>query len=212
MDLFTTITFSVSALSDVSETLPFLVWLFFARKKETYLLLGIFFLISATLKLLSLITAKMDIHNMPIYHLLAINEVVMVFCFYSRLMFKKVNIPALILLIAISLFNSIFVQNIFTINSVEWTLDMLVLIVLGVVFLFKLYNNDNDDSPLEKRPDFIITVGWLIYAAGSLFTYLLATPILSGKAAGFFHNAWFFQCVFNLIKNVLISYGLWRAR
>ena len=149
---------------------------------------------------------------MPAYHLLAVTEVVMVYCFYSRLMFNKVYIWGAIALLVFNLLNSLLVQNIFTFNSIAWTVNMMVLMMLGIIYLFSLYNDENDDSPLEERPTFIITAGWLIYAAGSLFTYLLGTSILSGRPAGFFHNAWVFQCVSNIFKNTLISYGLWRAR
>jgi hypothetical protein len=127
-------------------------------------------------------------------------------------MFNKVYVLGAVLLFLLNAVNSIFIQSIFTFNSWAWSMNMVVLMIIGITYLFKLYNNENDDSPLELRPNFIITAGWLIYASGSLFTYLLGIPILSGKAAGFFHNAWTFQCVSNLFKNVLISYGLWRAR
>lgn len=212
MDLFTTITFFISASSDISETLAFVVWLVFARKKKAYSLLGAFLGVSAMLKMLTLISAKLNVHNMPLYHLLAVTEVVLVYCFYSRLVFKKILLPGAALLLLFNVINSIFIQSIFTFNSLAWSINMVVLIIMGISYLFKLYNNENDDSPLEERPNFIITAGWLIYASGSLFTYLLGTSILSGKAAGFFHNAWIFQCMSNLFKNVLISYGLWRAR
>jgi len=63
--------------------------------------------------------------------------------------------------------------------------------------------------PLQKRPDFIIMSGWLLYASGSLFTYLMASKILSGYAEGFFKNAWFFQSASNILKDIIISYGFW---
>jgi len=83
---------------------------------------------------------------------------------------------------------------------------------MGLLYLFRLYKNDEDYTPLENRPDFIVTVGWLIYASGSLFTYLMGTEILSGKPEGFFYNAWIFQSVSNLSKNIIVSYGLWLMR
>jgi len=107
---------------------------------------------------------------------------------------------------------SLFLQPVSTFNSIGWTLDMLVLLTIGILYLFHLYNDESDQSPLEQRPVFMITTAWLLYAAGSLFTYLMGTSILSGKAEGFFHNAWLFQCVSNLFKNLLIAYALWRQR
>jgi hypothetical protein len=191
---------------------PAIVWFIFVRKNSIYRILGVFFTVSAVLKISTIITAKTGVHNMPLYHLLALTEVMMVSCFYTRLMSGKINRQAALLLMVINLFSSLFIQKPSEFNSLAWTLNMMVIIGLGITYLFRMYNDDQDVSPLEKRPDFMITAGWLLYAAGSLFTYLLGTSILSGKAEGFFHNAWIFQCVSNLIKNCLISYGLWRAR
>jgi len=170
------------------------------------------FAITAPLKLLTLVTAKMGIHNIPAYHVLALTEVIMVYCFYSRLAFRKVYLQGVLLLAALNVGISLFLQPVSTFNSIGWTLDMLVLLTIGILYLFHLYNDESDQSPLEQRPVFMITTAWLLYAAGSLFTYLMGTSILSGKAEGFFHNAWLFQCVSNLFKNLLIAYALWRQR
>lgn len=212
MDLFTTITFIISESADLSDMLPLLVWLIFARKKSDYAILGVFLITSATLKLLALVSAKMGIHNMPVFHLLAMTEVVIVYCYYSRLLFRKIYVWGAVGLIVLNLGNSLFIQHPDTFNSIAWTVDMLVLIVLGIMHLSSLYNNESDQSPLEQRPQFIITAGFLIYASGSLFTYLMGPSIFSGKAAGFFHNAWVIQCLATIFRNMLISYGLWRAR
>jgi len=154
----------------------------------------------------------MGIHNIPAYHVLALTEVIMVYCFYSRLAFRKVYLQGVLLLAALNVGISLFLQPVSTFNSIGWTLDMLVLLTIGILYLFHLYNDESDQSPLEQRPVFMITTAWLLYAAGSLFTYLMGTSILSGKAEGFFHNAWLFQCVSNLFKNLLIAYALWRQR
>ena len=178
----------------------------------TYRLLGVLFAITAPLKLLTLVTAKVGIHNMPVYHMLALIEVVMVYCFYNRLAFSKIYLIGAAILAAANFGLSLYVQPVFTFNSIGWTFDMLVILTIGILYLFHLYNDESDSSPLEQRTVFLITTAWLLYAAGSLFTYLMGTSILSGKAEGFFHNAWFFQCVSNLVKNLLISYALWRQR
>jgi hypothetical protein len=87
----------------------------------------------------------------------------------------------------------------------------MVLIALGLVYLYRLYNSEKA-IVIEKSPEFVMTSGWLIYAAGSLFTYLMGTEILSGKPEGFFHNAWFFQCFSNVIKNGIVAYGFWLTK
>jgi hypothetical protein len=165
---------------------------------------------------------------MPAYHLLAAIEVTMIFSFYSQLIFKRVFMLTVVFLLVFSVVDGVFLEalttsksvtwsanmmeSLFTFNSISWTVDMMVLIIMGVTYLYKLYSEDSDVTPLEQRPDFMITTGWLLYAAGSLFSYLFGSATLSGKAEGFYHNAWIFQCISNLFKNTIISYGLWRAR
>ena len=212
MDNFTAITYSVSNISDISEFLPLFAWLLYAGDRKPYNILGYFFLVSAFIKLFTLITAEFFINNMPAFHFLAAIEIIMLFCFYSLLTFGKVSYPGIILLLILNAVNTLFIQDIFTFNSLAWTINMMVLIGMGLLYLFRLYKNEDDYTPLERRPDFIITSGWLIYASGSLFTYLLGTSILSGEPQGFFHNAWIIQCIANLSKNIILSYGLWLLR
>lgn len=151
-------------------------------------------------------------NNMLLYHFIGINEIIIVYCFYSRLIFKRVYVWGALLLLASNVYCLTRLKHLLDFNSYAWALNMGFIMIMGITYLFRLYNNENDRSPLEQRPDFIINAGWLIYAAGSLFTYLLGTEILSGKAEGFFHNAWIFMCISNIFKNILITYGLWRAR
>ncbi len=212
MDLFTTISKSVSAFSDLSEILPLIFRLKFAQKKEIYFLLGLFFIISAPLKLISLITAILIINNMPLYTFMAISEGILVYFFFSKLLFNKVHNWPILIIVLFHLLCIVFSQSIFEFNSYSWTFDMLIILLLGISNLFKLYSNDKIQTSLEGHPEFIITAGWLIYASGSMFTYLMGTSILSGKAGGFYHNAWIFQCVSNILKNIIICYGIWRSR
>ena len=212
MDSFTTIVYSISSLSDLSEFIPLFIWALYSKKGMPYSILGIFFFLSAFIKLGTLITAELGIHNMPAFHFLACWEIVMIFCFYNKLSTNRINLPGVAFLILLNAANSIFVQPLQAFNSIAWTINMIALIGIGLAYLFKVYKTEEDYTPLEKRPDFIITTGFLIYAAGSLFTYLMGTSILSGKAEGFFYNAWIFQSVSNIIKNIIVSYGLWLTR
>ena len=201
--------FFISSVSDVSEILPLMVWIFFAQKKMPYRLLGILFVISSTLKIYSLITAELHINNMAAFHLLALVEIVLVYCFYNQLIFKKIHLSGLIAIALANILNSIFFQDIHSFNSLAWTFNMIALIVMGLMYFYKVYNDEEDYTPLNERPAFIITSGWLIYASGALFTYLLGTEILSGTPEGFYKNAWIFQCISNILKNIIIAYGLW---
>jgi hypothetical protein len=174
--------------------------------------LGVFFCLLYEIKGYTLVTAELHRNNMPVYHLLAFVEIAAVYSFYCQLIYNKIFKLGIIALLAFHLADSCFNEKIHTFNSLAWTIDMMVIILLGMLYFFKIYNNDGDLTPLEKRPDFIIMIGWLIYAAGSLFTYLMGTKILSGYAEGFFKNGWFFQTISNITKDIMVAYGFWLTR
>lgn len=209
---FRDIALNISSGSDVSEILPLLAWGVFGDKKLPFRFLGILFLITSVLKIFSLFTAELYINNMPVYHLMALVEICFIYCFYSSLITGKVNLWCLAVLFSINLANSLFVQQLYIFNSLAWTFNMMIIIGIGLISFYELYRDADDSPPLIGRPVFVITSGWLIYASGSLFTYLLATEILSGEPIGFFKNAWIFQCISNILKNVIISYGFWLTR
>jgi hypothetical protein len=209
MHSFRDIVFTISSVSDVSEILPLTVWLIFGSRKTPYLQLGIFFIVCFFVKLYTLITADLHENNMPAYHLLALLEVAAVYIFYCQLLYRKVFKWGIFLLVMLHVGNALFFQKIWTFNSLTWTLDMLFIITLGLIYFYHIYKDEDDYTPLRGRPDFIITIGWLLYAAGSLFTYLMGSEILSGYAEGFFKNGWFFQTISNILKDMIISYGFW---
>lgn len=202
----------IASISDISECLPLFFWLKYGRKDGAYGILGIFFLISAILKITSLVTAELGIYNMPIYHALACLQIVMVYAFYAKLRGDRLSYSIIGMLVMFNLFNSFWLQDLAQFNSIAWSVNMLVLLAIGLLYLFRIYNNDQDHSPLESRPDFIITTAWLLYASGSLFTYLMSTDILSGQPEGFFNNAWMLESISNIVKNLIISYGIWLTR
>jgi len=209
MITFRDITFAISDTSDVSEIFPFIAWMIFSRKGLPYSILGIYFLISGTVKIFTLVTAELRINNMPAYHLLSFLEIATVYSFYSMLTLKKINPWVITALFCLYAANSIFIQPVFTFNSLSWTTSMVLIVVIGMVYFYQIYKREEDTTSLGERPDFIITAAWLIYASGSLFTYLMGTDILSGNPDGFFKNAWIFQCISNILKNMIICYGFW---
>ncbi|MES2651070.1 MAG: hypothetical protein V4663_04985 [Bacteroidota bacterium] len=211
MPSYKDISFAVSNISDISEIMPALIWLRWGNHNKPYLLLGLFFLFSGIIKLIALFTAIQNIPNMPLYHLLAYMEVISVYIFYRQVNEKKPNPFFIATLFLIYAVNTFFQDIYLHFNSNTWTLTVLIILFLGMGFFYRIYKQE-DNIILKKMPQFVITCGWLIYASGSLFTYLMGTDILSGKPEGFFNNAWIFQCISNIIKNGIICYGFYLSR
>jgi hypothetical protein len=208
---FKALAFKLSDISDISELLPVLIILSLKNKNQ-FKVLGIFFAISSCLKLFTLITAIKSINNMPAFHLLAIVEVCFLFTFYNQVSFRSPRYATvLISLILLNLLNSIVIQGPFQFNSYAWSFNTLFLLLCGLLYLYNLYQGI-ENIKLERNPTFAINAGLMIYFSGSLFTYVLGWDILSGDPKGFFHNAWIIQCISNISKNIIVSYGIWLAR
>lgn len=212
MPNFKDIAFTLSSLSDVSEILPLIIWFYLGIRKMPYQILGALLMLSFCIKLYSLITAELNINNMPAFHLLALVEIGLISSFYSYLISGKLYLAGLWLVVTVNVLNTIFIQSIWTFNSIAWTFNMIVIILMGLAYFNNLYKNEEDFTPLINRPAFVITAGWLIYASGSFFTYLMGTEILSGTPEGFFKNAWLFQSISTILKNGIMGYGLWLTK
>ena len=159
-----------------------------------------------------MVTAMLVWNNMILFHLLAIVEVVVLYYFYHRIIFNRSpKLLVIAVLILINVANSMFNEGIMEFNSTAWSLDIIFLLSLGLMYLYRVYQ-DLESVPLDRSPLFIINTGLLLYFSGSLFTYILGSKILSKESQDFFHNAWIIQSLANIIKNVAISYGLWLAK
>ena len=212
MPSFRDVVFTISSISDVSEILPAIAWISVGKKRLPYALLGIFVIISFLIKTYTLVTAELHVNNMPAYHLLALVEMLAVYAFCCMLISGRIYKRGIVLLIVFNLGNTLFIQDVSEFNSVAWTVDMLLIIMIGFTYIFKLYQDDEDYTPLDKRPDFMITIAWLLYASGSFFPYLMSSEILTGYADGFFKHGWVFQTASTIMRNIILSYGFWLTR
>jgi len=209
---FSSIAYRVSDISDIAEILPFFFWLRSKDRREPFLILAMYFLSSGTLSLYGLLTAKAFIYNMHLYHIWAVIQAICIYMFYRSLWGKTFNFWFVLSVFVVYLSSSLWFQKIDSMNSLCWTVNTILIIYLGTTHFYKLYHDDSITGALAKRPDFIITAGWLVYAAGSLFTYLMGRDILVEKAEGFFRNAWMFQSVSNIIKTGASCYAFWLLR
>jgi hypothetical protein len=201
----------ISNVSETSELVPCMVFYIHSKWAIQYRIIGFYFTVSACLKIFTLVTAELGIHNMPVFHLLALFELLFLYSFYNRIVFSSnPKFLMIILLILLNVLNSVFVESIFQFNSFGWTLNTFILLCFGLRYLLKFYQ-EMDVIQVERNPLFIINCGFLIYFSGSLFTYVFGWKILSQEAQGFFHNAWIIQSFSNISKNVIVSFGLWIA-
>lgn len=204
---------TISTFSDFSDALPLLLLMIMASGR-TLQLLKIYFAGSLSVKVWTIILVfGFDSPNtLPYYHFLALFEFVLLFLYYvyaTRLQWREVSI-ALGLVVVFNIVNTTYFQHLQQFNSYSWGVNTFVLMFMSFLYLYRLYANI-EDVAIETHTGFIINAGFLLYFAGSLFTYILGWYILSSKPEGFFANGWIIQATSNILKNILIAYGLYRA-
>lgn len=201
----------LSDVSEVSELAPLIIGYSCRIRQLPYRIIVGFFTVSAPLKLISLVTARMHMNNMILFHILALCEVIFLYSFFNWILFNRVRIWGITALIVANLLDTLFLEGLMEFNAIAWSVNTFVLLCLGLTVFYRFFVS-LEELHLEKNATFIITSGLMIYFAGAMFTYILSSKILSGQAADFFHNAWIIQSFSNIIKNLIVGYGLWLAR
>lgn len=205
-----------SHISDLSDWLPFLLFLSLPiKEKKKFSILGAYLFLMGILKssTLLLLTFVGKVNTMPLYHIMAPLEVTLLILFYGRFLKipMKSRIGILFLVLIPNFINTFYLQGIMEFNSNAWAINTLILIGFGLSSLFYLFK-ELETIELEKSPEFLINSGFLLYFAGSIFLYIVSSEVLSKEANGFFYNAWIIRSVADIIKNLIITYGLWIAR
>jgi hypothetical protein len=205
----------LSHLSDVSDWLPFLVWLWLPRSNRMpYLGLGAYLLVNSCLKTTTLVLLQRHgmYNTLPFYHVLAVAEVILLTAFLSR----RYAIPgqwlwmALAVVVVVNVCNSFFVQP-GSFNSNAWMINTVFLTATALLALFRLFT-ETTDVEFERSPPFIILTALLLYFSGSLFLYGVSVEVLSQEAKDFFGNAWIIRSVADILKSILLTYGIWLAK
>lgn len=181
--------------------------LVFARKwKNKYLVSITLFVIvsfSADLISLTILYGKVNYSFLILYGLL---ESLILFWFFHCVLDngKKWLVYLGIIFSLFYIYDSIWIEpNQF--NTIGRSVESLIMIVLSLALFYQFFRKE-DDIFLEKSPLFWINIGILIYFSGALFSFVMSSIILSTKLSWIFHN------ISNILKNIFIAIGLWRAK
>lgn len=201
----------LSYISDLADWFPLIVYMTLdQQKRRSYHLLGAYLFINSILKTSTFIILNVVLVNtLPVYHVLALSEFFFLFLFFSQALgWQKWKWLVVFVIISLNIGNTIFLQPVHEFNSYSWAANSLVLVAMGLLVLYRIYV-DMEDVSLHHYPLFIITSAVLIYLAGSLFTYILGSDILSKEAKSVFHNAWIIRSISDIVKSILLLAGLW---
>ncbi len=200
----------LSHIADFSDGIPLIVFLLLPMSKREELgVIGLYFFCNFLLKVATFFLATDQRNTIPFYHLLAIIEFALLFMYFTQLKKISINIKwsLLVFVIILNLTNTFFLQTINEFNSFSWTINTLLLIVIGIYCLYHAFKVEE-----VRFFEFVILSGFLIYLSGSLFTYILGSRILARELGDFFSNGWIVYSFSSISKDIIISIGLWMAR
>lgn len=174
-------------------------------------LLVLLLIITAIVELTSRILWTLKANNMPLFHVFAIVEVLILLSIY-RLNFDSPPIKNTIQYVKIALgvfavINVAFLQKLTTFNSNALTLNSVVLICCGVGYFYQLLRNITIEH-LEKNPMFWINVGVLVYFSSSIILFHVSNRLIPEDLVTR-GVAWGIHAIFNAFHYLAFAIALW---
>lgn len=93
-------------------------------------------------------------------------------------------------------------------TSATNTLASLILIIVAILFFFKLLNDLKVEN-VHRLPILWIALATLFYYSGNLFIFLSSNYLLN--KTDFFGDAWTQHNILNITKNLLFAVALWQS-
>lgn len=151
-------------------------------------------------------------NNLPLLHVYTFGELLLWSLFYREVLarstllvryFKWITGAALLAIV----FNSLFIQGIFTFNSYAKTLAQLIIIFYAISYAFNFLLDDSHDTP-EKKLLRQVNAAVLVYYCGSLFIFMFSK--FRGDKADY-QLLWNVNIVLNLFFQILVFVSLCQA-
>lgn len=198
-------------IADISDFATFFTGIFvvlYTFRKHHYGFLAALLLFSGALKIVSVYLAYQSVPNMPFYHLIGLIELTFIYLLYQQR--NKLHLFWHLLASGVMLtyiLNSLLIQSIYQVNNLALAINQLFVLILGFHFLAGIYQK-NEVPDIGRYPFFYINAGFMLYAAGAFFVYLLSSRIFEEDPSDFFHSAWIMESVFNLFRLILVCIGV----
>lgn len=177
-------------------------------------MLSVYLVLLAALVVATAVTADYQISNCYLYHGIGLVELLGVFGLYRSLGLKKAWDWFFLVVLGAYLADSFYLigNRVEEINSVGQAFCMLFILVLGLNFIWKLYQEEKIEY-LGRFPYFYINAGFTLFASGAFFGYLLIARISDESIPDEnFYYSWLIISGFAYIKFILISIGIFVGR
>jgi hypothetical protein len=167
------------------------------------------------LSVLALITSflcwKKSINNLPINHFFTLFEFLILVWFYSKLLVgfisKKIFIVLTLFFTIFALIDSIFLESIFSFNTLGRSVEALIFIFLSFCWFIKLLNSEDVVNSSESKGISYIVGGFFIYFSGSIILFSFSNYI-NEMTDSYSMNIWTIHTFLSVIMYLTISLGL----
>ncbi len=171
-------------------------------------------IVSSFAEILSYVLWKTRRNTLPPLHVYTILEYLLLLNFYYSILKQffsnRIFISLAVFGCLFFIFDSIFLESIYTYNSYGRSVEALVIIFLCMSWYVKLISEETVDHSLHRSLKFINSA-FLIYFAGSVMLFSFANSI-SHLAAKFSLSLWVLHTLLVFILYTLIAIGLWKYR
>lgn len=151
-----------------------------------------------------------QVNNLFLFHLYTPVEFGFISTVYFTI-FKKWSYKKLILVISISFLSylilSIFNSDLKRFDALNRTIESGILLVYFSIYLIEVLKNSKEPY-LEIHPYFILTVGFVLYFAGTIIVFFISNNLDSNA----FIPIWAIHSILNIFLNSIYSVVIWRSK
>lgn len=192
----------------------FLAFTHFKRYTLRLKIISFYLVLSAVTQAVSFMLWKKSVNNFPILHAYTVLEYLVLLWFYSHILkgfIPKTAFAALFIAFPLfSIFDSIFLEDIYTYNTYSRSIEALIFIFLSISWFVKIVAEDEATREQGIAINYI-NAGLLIYFAGSITLFAYNSYIEEMKIT-LRTNVWLIHTVLATQLYILIAIGLWKVK
>lgn len=197
----------LGVVATFSGIVPSIVALFRIKNSTfEHRLLAILVLGGTGIGLLAYLLSALGIHNLFLLHFYTIFNFILTSLIFRSVIPQKVVCFLLFSYCIFALVNSVWIEQLQTLNVLNRSLSAFVIMFYPLVFFLKTLQDMNVER-LEKSSLFWISIGTLFYNAGSFFIFLFSKDLEPFEALWFTYFG--IHAIFTVSLYIFFTIALW---
>lgn len=176
-----------------------------------------FLFLSALIDVSATVCWAYRINNMPLLHFYVVAGFVFLYLFYARV-FHSMLSPGimkimLVLYIAFNIYNSFYLQDIWTFDANGLTAESILILILSLMsFLFLLHDEMRNKYQYSLSSLFWINAGLFIYYSTNLIIFYFGKLFTDSFNVLFNMSTWVIHSFFSMIMYICFFIALWKQQ